>query len=341
MAGRRRLVRRPIEIFSLSFLDIVSCGFGAIILVLVIMRISEPLAIEAIRADLSGLLAKLEDEDHRLRGEVTVLNRELNSKQQQLSRNKQQIARLQAELSSVKGQFKSSQLDNEAQSALNGQLQAAQQRLSAEMQRLARQSSAVENKDNVVAGIPADSEYIIFIIDTSGSMQHGAWPLVIKKLEQVLDSYPHVKGIQVMNDMGGYLFSQFSGKWIADTPARRRAILRRIKSWAPFSNSSPVEGITRAIQTFSSPRHKISLYVFGDEFSSGTIDGVVRQVDKINKVSGQGSGKGSRRVRIHGVGFPTLFQGNVIGPTSIRFAALMRTLAERNGGTFVALNRSR
>ncbi len=334
MKRKRGKGRRPIEIFSMSFLDVVSCGFGAIILVLVIMRISEPLAIEALRIDLSGLLAKLEEERYALRGETKVLNRDLNSKQQQVSEIKTQLARLQGDLSKLKGQYQASRLDNDTQSTLTGQLLSAQQSLSAEMQRLAQQQPVAKKNNNVVAGIPADSEYIIFIIDTSGSMQHGAWPLVIKKLDQVLDSYPHVKGIQVMNDMGGYLFSQFSGKWIPDTPARRRAILRRMRRWAPFSNSSPVEGITRAINTFSSPKHKISLYVFGDEFSSGTIDGVVNQVDKINKTNR----KGERRVRIHGIGFPTLFRGNNIGPTSVRFAALMRVLAYRNGGTFVALN---
>ena len=40
--------RREIEVFSLSFLDVVSCGFGAIILLLVISRFSEPTVIEKI-----------------------------------------------------------------------------------------------------------------------------------------------------------------------------------------------------------------------------------------------------------------------------------------------------
>ena len=44
MSRARR--RREIDIFNLSFLDVVSCGFGAIILLLVIVKISEPLVIE-------------------------------------------------------------------------------------------------------------------------------------------------------------------------------------------------------------------------------------------------------------------------------------------------------
>ena len=38
--------RRHFEVFSLSFLDVISCGFGAIILLLVISKISEPRVIE-------------------------------------------------------------------------------------------------------------------------------------------------------------------------------------------------------------------------------------------------------------------------------------------------------
>ena len=33
---------------------------------------------------------------------------------------------------------------------------------------------------------PDDSEYIIFIIDTSGSMFKHVWPMVLKKVEETL-----------------------------------------------------------------------------------------------------------------------------------------------------------
>ena len=34
--------RRPIEEFSMSFLDVISCGFGAVILLLMITKTVEP-----------------------------------------------------------------------------------------------------------------------------------------------------------------------------------------------------------------------------------------------------------------------------------------------------------
>ena len=36
--GKRK--RRDVDIFNMSFLDVVSCGFGAIILLLVIVKVS-------------------------------------------------------------------------------------------------------------------------------------------------------------------------------------------------------------------------------------------------------------------------------------------------------------
>ena len=327
--------RRSVEAFSISFLDVITAGFGAIILLLIISKVAEPVVIEKISADLDGVVAELEQQIHELRGETTVLNRDLKALQPQLSEEQRKLARLQGDLSAVRGRFAAERQSFETQAIIEGQLVAARQQLSEEMRRLLGQSYRRTASDSTVGGVPVDSEYIIFIIDTSGSMFQNAWPLVIKKISETLDIYPKLKGIQVMNDMGDYMFSQYAGKWIPDTPARRSAILNRLKSWSPFSNSSPVEGITKAIRQFYAGDKKISLYVFGDEFSRGSLEAVVQEVDAINKADKSGN----RRVRIHAVGFPVQFAaaGNAQA-TGIRFAALMRILSQKNGGTFVGLN---
>jgi hypothetical protein len=189
--------------------------------------------------------------------------------------------------------------------------------------------------DDAVAGIPADSEYIIFIIDTSGSMQQFNWNRAIEKLTETLDVYPQVKGIQIMNDNGSYMFQQYRGKWIPDTPGRRQAIINTMRNWRPFSDSNPVDGIIYAISTFWAPDKKISIYVFGDEFSGGSVENVIRQVETVNRPSSDGT----LLVRIHAVGFPFFFEpGRQVAATTRRFAQLMRILCDRNGGTFVALS---
>ena len=331
-----KIRRRDIEIFSLSFLDVICCGFGAIILLFVLSKFAEPIIIEEVRADLQLEVQRLEKELHETRGETAVINRELVTKKEQLSQEKKRLARLRGDLSEIKGEFAASNQYAEVQNIIEGKLARALQELTEEMKRLLKKIP--RKVDRSVGGIPVDSEYIIFIIDTSGSMQRNAWALVQKKLQETLEVYPQVKGIQIMNDMGTYMFSQYRGKWIPDTPARRRAIISNMSVWRSFSNSSPVEGITAAINTYYAGDKKISLYVFGDEFSGKAIQPVIDQVDRINKVTRDGS----RRVRIHAVGFPVMLQDR-FGPgnTGERFATLMRILCQKNGGTFVGLNSTR
>jgi hypothetical protein len=328
--------RRHLDIFSLSFLDVICCGFGAIILLFVLSKFAEPLIIEELRRDIQGELVRLEEELDAIRGQTVVLDRELQGKQEQLSQETKRLARLQGDLSDIKGEYSATSQSAEVQNIIAGQMTRALQELTEEMKQLLKQQP--RKVEPSVGGIPVDSEYIIFIIDTSGSMQRNAWGLVQKKLQETLQVYPKVKGIQVMNDMGIYMFSQYAGKWIPDTPARRRAIISNLSTWRSFSNSSPVEGITAAIRTFHSRVDKISLYVFGDEFSGNAIQPVVDEVDRINRAAADGT----RRVRIHAVGFPTVMaETNQPGNTGERFATLMRILCQRNGGTFVGLNSTR
>jgi hypothetical protein len=323
--------RRNVEAFSLSFLDCICCGFGAVILLLVLSKIYEPVSLEQTQDDLQRLIALLEQELFDIRGETTVLNRDLKSVREQTSNTKIQLARLQGELDTVMGQYQASQREDETYVDEDA-LASAKQRLTEEMRRL--QPYYRRADVDAVAGIPVDSEYVIFIIDTSGSMRQYNWGNVEKKINEVLEVYPTVKGLQIMNDNGSYMFGQYAGKWIPDTPGRRQAIRNTIPSWAPFSDSNPADGIIAAIGTFWSADKKISLYVFGDEFSSGRVEQVIRQVDRVNRVGPDGK----RMVRIHGVGFPYLFRGRQIPPTARQFAALMRVLCERNGGTFVGIN---
>lgn len=317
-----------------SFLDVISCGFGAIILLLIITDGSSSISLEFVDAEQEQPIAERQQELFAIRGETEELNRELTARREQLSAYRQRVAQLESELSNVQGRYASvSQASQEAMDE-ESRLAIARQSLTSEMQRLLGEDFA--RSDNVIGGIPVDSEYIIFIIDTSGSMYYNAWPRVLSMVTEVLDVYPEVKGIQVMNDMGDYMFPAYRGQWIPDTPARRQAIISTLRNWTPFSNSSPVEGITRAISAFYAPGQKVSIYVFGDDFlQGGSITRVIETVDRIN----QAGRDGERLMRIHAIGFPVLFDLDSRYHDSLyRFGALMRELAERNDGSFVGLS---
>ena len=325
--------RRNIEAFSLSFLDCICCGFGAIILLLVLSKIYEPVIIEKTQKDLESLIALLQQELFDILGETAVINRDLESVRNQSSTSKLRLATLQGDLETVQGQYRLSQLEAD-EIADEGDLKIAKQRLTKEMIRLQPYYRAAD--EDAVAGIPVDSEYVIFIVDTSGSMQQFNWGRAIDKISETLDVYPQVKGMQILNDNGKYMFQQYAGKWIPDTPGRRKAIVNTMRTWRPFSDSNPVDGIIYAINTYWSPDRKISIYVFGDEFTGRSVETVIRQVELANRVGKDGK----RMVRIHAVGFPLInVGGGGIPPSAQQFAQLMRVLCDRNGGTFVALNK--
>ena len=326
--------RREIEDTGLAFLAVISCGFGAISLMLVLTKVFEPIVIEESIENLEGYLAALEDDLYDLRGEARDINRGMFRGEDQQEEHLERLNQLNAQLKALQAKHEKTLDKTSIANTIESRLAKAKQSLTDEMAILLADYQKAED-DTKIGGVPVDSEYVIFIIDTSGSMYNYAWPLVLQKVSETLAVYPRLKGIQVMNDMGNYMFTQYANAWIPDTQARRRAIIDRLRTWNVFSNSSPVEGITKAISTFYRPDRKISLYVFGDEFSGRSIQRVIDVVDKINRADD----KGERLVRIHAVGFPVQFANPPrYQETGIKFSILMRTLCERNGGTFVGLN---
>ena len=323
---RRR--RRETEVFSLSFLDCICCGFGAMILLLVLTQVQQPVLLERTEQNLGGQVEKLEKAVYEIRGETDILNRELKGRVEQVSTEKTRLARLAGDLTNTQGQYSASKKDAEFNNLLQQQLVATYQRLNEDQRKMLatykRPSTAP------MAGIPADSEYVVFVIDTSGSMQENHWAAMKQHLRQILDLYPKVLGIQVMDDEGAYLFPSTAARWMSDSPARRKVIMDALEQWVTYSNSSPTEGIVQAIDDFWSRDKRVSIYYFGDDFTGPSMQEALDQIARLNK---------DRRVRIHALGFPA--SPDQSQDTARRYAELMRLLCEQNGGAFVGLPPSR
>lgn len=323
--------RREVEEVGLSFLDVICCGFGAIILLLMITKISLPLVLEDAIEETAAQVALKERAVEEIFGEVDILERAKEESELNLDQAIQTLDRLEEELLEITSRFDAIEEVTQDRQSRFTDLTQAKQSLTDEMQRLL--GSNYQRRNNTIGGITVDSEYIIFVIDTSGSMQTAAWDHVVRKVTEVLNIYPNVKGIQVLNDMGNYMFPRYQGQWIEDSPARRSAILQRLRSWNIYSDSSPVQGIEQAIDTFYDPNKNISIYVFGDDFQGRSVEEVVDRIDMVNAADEFGN----RRVRIHAVGFPVYFDAGSLSPSVYMFALLMRELTVRNGGTFVGL----
>ena len=235
--------RREFEIFSMSFLDAICCGFGAMILLFLLIRTGEPTRLEQAERDLDGLIAQYEQELNEIVGETERVRRqELTTTESLRCRHEPHRGSASVQLERIRAQVLA--VEDPTLEVEQNRLASAKQTLTDEMRRLlADYRPPIE--DYKVGGIPVDSEYIVFLIDTSGSMQTYQWERVQRQLRETLEVYPSVKGIQIMNDEGEYMFKSYRDEWIPDTPTRRQAILDTLKNWAPFSNSNPREGILR------------------------------------------------------------------------------------------------
>ena len=77
--------RRQQQEASISFLDVISCGFGAIVLLLIIAKVGEPAILEDAERQLQGSVRDYQERLFDIRGETIILDERLKSRKQQLS----------------------------------------------------------------------------------------------------------------------------------------------------------------------------------------------------------------------------------------------------------------
>jgi hypothetical protein len=310
--------RDKIDPFSLSFLDIISCGFGAVVVLILIFRF-EPLPNAApaapttadTQAAFGNLVAQadLTEKTKQAKADLAAMAAAQSSSaasQQQLQKN---LTTLNQKLA--------------ATTAANDDLKRQLASLNETLERpkaAGAKTTAPADPDDEAGGILVDRDYVIFIVDTSGSMRE-IWGRVANRMSQILEQHPRVKGIQVMNDNGAYLFSGYAKRWIPDTPKMRQRILRLFNLWSSTSNSSPAEGLSTALTDFQSSTPNMSIYVLGDDFSGGDFDAVIENVRTLN----------TGGARINAINF--------INPSAStdRFSVLMREISLDNHGTLLTM----
>lgn len=312
---------REFDIFTLSFLDIISCGFGAVVLLVLISK-TDISPISTVEEDARGLLERVlsaEAQNSSLQAELSSVQDAMSSKRMLLKSMESLSSDASQQQQAVQQQVAAVKDDVAGLEAVQNSLQRLKQ------SNLSRSTTDV--RDDEVGGIPVDSDYVVFIIDTSGSMR-DIWGRVTKEVENIIKIHPKIKGFQIINDNGAHLLSSYQGRWIPDTPQRRKSVIDLFKTWKSASNSSPIEGLEVALKTYVNPNVKVSIYIFGDDYTGSSFDPVIDALVKLNtnKVTG------ARLARVHGVGFLSQYSTN-------RYATLMREVARRNDGTFIALPR--
>lgn len=326
--------RRNIEVFTLSFLDCICCGFGAIILLFVLTMGSQTRVVQELRLRLQNIMSK----------QLATLA--------QFRQDREEVERTQSRASLTVTAEKERDTLKTLLAQLEQQIQyqqAGRQQLLVKVDELKKDVAARQKKPEIELtvpptpiGLPAGSNYVAFIIDSSGSMREPnserIWPLVLRKFDEVLDAYPQVVGIQFLDADGRFILNSRTAQqeWLPDSPQARNSIKRALYNYEIYSNSNPVPGIVRALRTLLNRDDKnmhMTIFILGDEFT-GTADAVLKRLEELNPKDKDGK----RNVVINAIGFPTAVRmGFSMGNTGVKYANLMREVAFQHGGAFIAL----
>ena len=306
---------------SLSFLDVIACAFGAIVLLVLILPIGQfAIPAPAVSAANLGLLlfdvetATTKTDDLQ---EAVALNQQIldDLNAQDLSAA-EQVQRIQALIATIEEEKQRVTSRTESLEAATSLLQAST-------------SEAQETKTiaSEFGGIPIDSEYVVFVIDTSSSMQ-SLQRRVANLMNDLLNMYPDLKGIQMMTDQGTYVTGRRG--WLRDTPQTRQALLRGFQTATWGSRSNPVNGIRKAVSDLYQEESNMALVVVGDDLAGGWSPNLIDFIDQ--KVA-QGD-NAQNQFRIHGILLPNdgLMTANACG-----FTKMMRAFTTQYDGAFVAL----
>jgi hypothetical protein len=294
--------RRQIEVFSLSFLDCLCCGFGAILLLFILSIGSGKAGVESEIDDptLLAMRTQLAQLEADVANKATLLEASINSKQTEQER--QRVQKAAAEATRLLQSFK--------------------------------------HEDLPPIGLPADATHVAFIIDTSGSMRNQLTNQlhfgVIEQITELLDSLPEVTSIQFIDTSGNYMLRDRRGFWLPDTPGLRQHALRAVLNYPSLSVSDPEPGVRKAFQDLQQildPNDSMSLYVIGDDFR-GSTQSFLLKLDRLNP---RDPTTGKRPVSISAIGFPTLINPFQIGAPqgNARFANIMREIAEAHDGVLI------
>lgn len=329
--------RRATTVFSLAFLDCICCGFGAMILVFVLSVSAHDQdkikTIESLRRILASQLAAMA----RLKDEQDELNKNNSNAAQRLAEIRLTNDRITSLLDDMDRKI---QMEKSGKAALAVDLDELQKEIAA---RQKRADPIIPNIKPAPLGVPLGSNYIAFVIDTSGSMRDAStgyrlYASIVRKISDVLDVYPTVKGIQILNSDGGFVFGNNQQDWLPDTPEIRERIKRVLRTYDTVCESNPVPGIYRVFTRLYKPKDpdmKLGIYVFGDEFTA-TADAVLKRLDELNPADADGK----RPVVINAVGFPTTIYADLpfdLSNTGVKYANLLRELAFQHGGAFIGM----
>jgi len=312
--------RKNNEVFSMSFLDIMACGFGALVLILLISEFNEVEIIE--NKYTAEMFLNIKNQLNQKKSDLSITQDNLDSKINELITIRTD---LEATLNELKQKEEVVKNLSNLSDATSSQISVKTIELSSTPKQIA------------ASGIRIDSDYLIFIIDNSGSMiEGGPWNRVMEEISRIVITFPNLKGFMIMNDTGKII--QGDNPWLTPTPTNRKSAIDNLRNIRTISNSNPIPAIELAINFYGRKYDNVGIFVIGDDIrESKDIDKRLLEINKINTKT-----DGSKYVRINALGFLTsrrlAAQGYAFEDDNNKYLTLMRELTEQNGGTLVVID---
>jgi len=246
------VARKKFNVFNLSFLDVMACGLGAIVLFYMIINAQVSRRAEAANETLLAETDKLEDEVLDGRKDLIRIRNTLESKKEEQLAAEGEAQRLQEELERLLAELAEAEKSTVAQTESIEQLQADIERLEKAKQRLSAEAADTapdsgqrirsfvgDGNRQYLTGMKMGGQRVLILVDASTSMLGRSYVDVVRfrhlqgerkrlapKWQQVVSSVdwlttqlsPGVKfQIYTFNEEASSVVDGMDGKWIDST----------------------------------------------------------------------------------------------------------------------------
>ena len=267
------MARRTVTVFSLSFLDAMTCGFGAVILFFMIINANIDQRRDLVLNDLSAEVDRMELKVLTGRKNLVQLKQNLADLIEQWAVLRGMKVELVDEVQKTKSEFSVLTADTESQEDAVAKLRSDLEKLEAETQRLSAASITPERAGNRIrsftgngnrqylTGLRMGGDHVVILVDTSGSMLDRTIVNIIRrrnmpveqqisapKWQQVVNTVDWLTtqiqpGTQVQifafNDTAWTLLDGSDGKWVRVTDGSNlEGAVQQLRGMAPTGPTS-------------------------------------------------------------------------------------------------------
>jgi hypothetical protein len=289
------MARRPINVFSLSFLDVMSCGFGAIVLLYLIINHSTEVTLQTVNSERLAEIRKLDFEVDAGQADLTQTTQAIDATQRRLDEATLRRLAIVASLTQYSDQVSTSDAETLARQANLAQLRADVESKEQDVKRLEAKAKDNEGANvrsfigegdrQYLTGLKMGGQHILVAFDTSASMLDESivnvirrrnmddarkkaapkWARAVATVEWLAAQFPLDSQFQIIgfNESAKVMADGTEGRWIDVANAQELdRTMTAIKALIP-SGGTNLEKLAATIAAMAPPPDNIYLVTDG------------------------------------------------------------------------------